>query len=106
MTNTIKSILSDLKLGLQKIYTRRLIGIYLFGSYARGEEDNESDVDVMIVLNSFDRYGREIERTGVLVSDISLKYNLSISRVFIREQDWLTNDTPLLRNLRQEAIPA
>lgn len=106
MTNTIKSLLSDLKLGLQKIYTGRLIGIYLFGSYARGEEDNESDVDVMIVLNSFDRYGREIERTGVLVSDISLKYNLSISRVFIREQDWLTSDTPLLRNLRQEAIPA
>lgn len=106
MTNTIKSLLSDMKLGLQKIYTGRLTGVYLFGSYARGEEDNESDVDVMIVLNSFDRYGREIERTGVLVSDISLKYNLSISRVFIREQDWLTNDTPLLRNLRQEAIPA
>lgn len=106
MSENIKSLLSELRAALGTIYGDRLKGAYLFGSYARGEADDESDVDVLIVLDQYDYYGTEIDRTSELISTLSLKYGVSISRVFITERDWLRGDTYFLLNARQEAIPA
>jgi predicted nucleotidyltransferase len=100
------SVLSELKSGLQLIYRKQLKGVYLFGSYARGEADRESDLDILVVLEGFDRYAHEVNRTGALVADLSLKCGMSISLVFLREHEWLKGDTPFLSNVRDEAIPA
>jgi predicted nucleotidyltransferase len=86
------------------LYGADLKDILLFGSYARGEQDNESDLDILIVLCSYERYGSEIERTGEVISQLSLKYGISISRKFIKEIDWLSADSSLLRNVRAEAL--
>jgi len=72
MNDTIKALLSELKSGLAQIYADRLRGLYLFGSYATGQQHPESDLDVLIVLDRLDSYGAEIDRTGPLVSAISL----------------------------------
>ena len=106
MNIQLSDLLYDLKKGLSEIYSDRLKGVYLYGSYAQDEQGVESDVDVMIVLDEIGHYGTEIKNTGHLVSRISLLYNLSISRVFVDEQDWLEAETPLLINVRDEAIPA
>ena len=34
----IKNILSELKLGLTKLYDNQLVDVLLYGSYARGEQ--------------------------------------------------------------------
>lgn len=101
-----QSVLSELKSGLQLVYRKQLKGVYLFGSYARGEADRESDLDVLVVLDAFDRYAHEVNRTGALAADLSLKYGVSVSLVFLREDEWLKGDTPFLSNVRDEAIPA
>lgn len=106
MTTTIQNLLDELKVGLKAIYGRGLKGVYLYGSYARGEEDRESDVDVLVVLDQFDHYAAEVDRTGQLGSELSLKYGVSISEVFMRQAEWLRGKTPFLRNVREEAIPA
>jgi predicted nucleotidyltransferase len=82
----------------------RLRGVYLYGSYARGEQDDESDLDALIVLDRMDRYGAEIDRTGQLISSLSLRHGTSISRVFVSEEDWMCLDTAFLSNVRAEAI--
>jgi len=46
----------------------------------------------------------EVNRTGELTSDLSLKYGMTISPVFVRESEWLNGDTPFLSNVREEAI--
>jgi predicted nucleotidyltransferase len=102
----LEALLGELRAGLEAVYGERLKGLYLYGSYARGEADSESDVDVIVVLDKFDHYGGELDRTSVLVSTVSLKYALSVSRVFVREQEWLRSETPFLANAREEAIPA
>ena len=102
-----KEVLIELKAGLVRIYGPRLKGVYLYGSYARQEQHRESDMDVLVVLDQFANcYGNEIDRTGYLVSDLSLKYGVSISRVFVTERDWQMRHTSFLDNVREEAIAA
>jgi predicted nucleotidyltransferase len=100
----IQNILDELKSELQIIYRKKLKGVYLFGSYARGEADRESDFDVLVVLKDFKRYAQEVDRTVELASNLSLKYGVTISTVFMREREWLQGDSPFLSNVRDEAI--
>ncbi|MBI3333447.1 MAG: nucleotidyltransferase domain-containing protein [Candidatus Omnitrophica bacterium] len=102
----VKTLMSELRAGLQAIYGDRLRGLYLYGSYARGEADPESDLDVLIVLEGYDRYSAEIGRTSQLISSLCLKYSVSVSRVFVSEEKWRDYDSPFLRNARAEAIAA
>ena len=98
--------MAELKRGLAEMYGERLKAVYLFGSYARGDYEESSDVDVMIVLSEYENYGTEIDRSGELVSRLSLAYGISISRVFMKEIQWQSSDTPLLRNIRAEGVAA
>lgn len=105
MDQAIKTLASELKPGLVEIFGNRLKGAYLFGSYARGEQQIESDVDVIIVLDQIEHYSSEVDRSGPLISNLSLKFGRSISRVFISHNDWQHRETPFLINAREEAIP-
>ena len=102
----VKALMDELKAGLQRIYGNRLKGLYLYGSYARGEADPESDLDVLVVLEGYDRYSAEIGRTSQLISSLCLKYSVSVSRVFTSEEKWRDYDSPFLRNARAEVIAA
>jgi predicted nucleotidyltransferase len=102
----IKELLARLRRGLEQLYGGRLEAMYLFGSFARGEATPESDVDVLIVLDEVTDYGQEIERTGHLVSELSLDYEVSISRVLVSSSAWRHRDSPFLSNVRKHAIAA
>jgi type I restriction enzyme S subunit len=106
MNEHIRQVMVPLKNELSKIYGERLKGVYLFGSYARGEADEESDVDVLIVLDRIHNYSKEIDRTSELVAKFSLEYGRSISCVYLPEDRWKHDHTMFLINVREEAIPA
>ena len=58
---TSRGLVNALEAGLMQAFTRvfgeALVSLVLYGSYARGDFDKESDVDVLVVLESIsDRY--------------------------------------------------
>src|SRR3990172_692779 len=105
MRPDVQSILKDLRAALERLYGPRLQDLLLFGSHARGEEREGSDLDVAMILDDFDRPWPEIERTGPEVSPLSLHYALTISLIPVRAKDWAGRDTPLLLVLRAEGVP-
>lgn len=53
---TPEIILSDvIEIAKKYIELSSIIGIYLTGSYARGEEDENSDIDILVITNNIDK---------------------------------------------------
>jgi|SRR4051794_19346911 len=106
MTGTVQNLIAELKRDLDHLYGKRLQGLYLYGSYVRTEQQWDSDVDVLVVLNQIDSYGAEIDRTSETISSLSLQYGVSISRVFVNAETWREPHNGFLSNIRKKAIAA
>ena len=52
MSEELQTMLNKLREYLSKLYGTRLYRLILFGSQARGDAKNYSDIDVLIVLKS------------------------------------------------------
>jgi len=105
--NQLMELLSELKLGLEKLYGPRLKGVYLYGSYARGDQRDGSDLDILVVLDRFQpRYGAELDRSADLSADLSLKYEVSICKVLLTEEEWKGGKSPFLFNVREDTVAA
>ena len=68
-------ILSDLKGHLIRNYGDSVKDVVLFGSQARGDSNDYSDYDILIVLNK-DYSGKDENQILDLCYDIDLKYNI------------------------------
>ena len=100
----VRLALRELQEYLSGIYGDRLRGIYLYGSYARGDFHAGSDVDILIALEGAVYPGQEIDRIGNKVADICLDYNLLIT-TFPVPETWLEQrKSPLFERVRREGI--
>jgi predicted nucleotidyltransferase len=102
----IRKLMKELKQGLSEIYGVKLKGVYLYGSYARGDYRAGSDVDVMVLLKTYKNYWKEYERASDYFSEISLKYDLTVSCLLMKEIQWKNSDLPVLSNIRKEGVLA
>lgn len=102
----VTATLGQVRRGLEALYASHLRGLYLFGSYARGEAVPGSDLDVLVVLDRVDSAWAEIERSSHLVAEISLELGVTVSLLFRSEDRWREADTPLVRNVRREGMAA
>ena len=104
MSARTKKLLKKLKEGLIRVYGEQLSAIYLYGSFARGDNVDGSDLDVVVILKDFPRRAAEIRRTSELVGDLSLDFEITVSPLFMRENEWTTNKFSLLRNIKAEGV--
>ncbi|MBI2628722.1 nucleotidyltransferase domain-containing protein [Candidatus Pacearchaeota archaeon] len=94
MRKTPEIILSDVIGILNKyIILNEVIGIYLVGSYARGEEDGNSDIDILVITHDIDK---EIIKEGI--------YNILIVSSKLLEQK-LNHDLFPIGQMIKEAKP-
>jgi predicted nucleotidyltransferase len=103
---SIREILKEFREEIGELYGVRLKGVILYGSWARGEATEDSDIDVLVVLEGHVIPGREIDRMIDIITDINLKYGVLVSVYPVSEEDYYTLNSPLLINVRREGVPA
>ncbi len=105
MNDKSTTILAELRRRFGVLYSTRLVEMMLFGSQARGDAEPGSDIDVLVVLRGKVSPCEEIARTIENVADVSLHHNEVISCVFVSEEQFERERSPLLLNLRREGVP-
>lgn len=100
----IEEIISEFRHEIENLYSERLDKIILYGSWARGEATEESDIDIIVVLKGKISPGKEIDRMIDIITDINLKYNTLISVFPISNEDYLITKNPFLTNVRREGF--
>lgn len=98
----LEEILKEVKAKLQEILGDNLVEVILFGSYARGEASEWSDVDVLVVVKRWPTL-EELDRIGELSAELTLRYEVTFSLVPYVEKEGMEYD-PLIRNVNAEGI--
>jgi predicted nucleotidyltransferase len=103
----ISSALAEFRRRLVSRFGADLLDLRLFGSYARGEASEDSDVDVFVLLRS----ATWAERRDVLdiAGDLFFELDLLISPTVFeaaRYADWKSQERPLVMDIERDGIPA
>ena len=78
----LKILLEALVNKLQPLFGERLKKVILFGSYARGDYDEESDIDIMLLLNQDEEILKEYsDKISEIIVDLDLEYNVVLSTI-------------------------
>ena len=107
MNQVIENIKGKLVEDLKKIFKDKLDKVIIYGSYARGNEDNESDIDVMVLVNEKDEVLRKFEKT---IDELSVTYDLTyiiVLSITLRSSSRFhqyENTMPLFSNIVKEGI--
>jgi predicted nucleotidyltransferase len=97
-------ILKELRLRLERLYGDRLVHLRLYGSQARRDATPGSDIDVLVVLQGQVSPCEEISRTVNDVAEISLNHGVVIACVFVSQEAYEHEQSPLLMNVRQQEV--
>jgi uncharacterized protein len=100
------SLLKTIRSALERVYGRRLRGILLYGSEARGEARADSDIDLLVLLDRVSEYSDEVRRCLDALYPLSLEMERSISPKPVDARQYESLDCPLYRQVRREGIPA
>jgi predicted nucleotidyltransferase len=101
---SVRLALEEFKKVLGDLYGDRLRGVYLYGSYARGAADQDSDVDVVAILTGEVNPYREIDLFSEALSDICLRHAVLIAAYPVPEVWLRERKSPLFENIRREGI--
>lgn len=107
MPITIKKIVYEYAKDIQQLLGKDLSKIVMYGSYARGDFAENSDVDLMILVETPEEELRILaERVSDRAFDYLMKYGITISPVIKNEEHfnyWVDN-LPYYRNVRDEGV--
>jgi predicted nucleotidyltransferase len=82
-----------------------LAELILYGSYARGDQHEDSDIDFAIVFRNPEiRPSAELFRTSPISSSLSLKYGLISSSLPVSWHKKQTSMQGVYQNIRKEGI--
>ena len=100
-------VLDELKERLSAAYGERLHAVVLFGSEARGDARPDSDIDVLVVLETLTGdYGEELERGLAAVNPVALRLGRRVSVKPLAREEYERGDSPLLREVRRSGVAA
>ena len=79
-------------------------GMILYGSCARGEQDDESDIDILVLLKDKDAVDNARARISELAGDLFWEHNKLVSAMPMAELDYQKGRSPFFLNVKREGI--
>ena len=105
--NKINKIINEFVEGVNKILGKRVKKIILYGSYARGDFKNNSDIDIMILTDMTDEEITEYsEKLWDFAYDIELENDVLLSPTIknIDKFNYWLKALPFYMNVEREGV--
>ena len=103
----MKTMLLELVDLLKEVYSNKLKTVILYGSTARGTDTDESDIDVMVLVDGNNQELRLFEdKLSDISTDLSIKYSKVFSIIDISYQEYISwvKILPFYRNVSEEGV--
>lgn len=100
----IEALLPQIKALLERIYGKRLVDIILFGSFAKDEAKEDSDIDIAVVLKGEVSKAKEIDRIYDVMYDLMLDTSELLSIYPVSDEELTNSVWPLYDHIRTEGI--
>jgi len=99
----IEQILHRFKDEVRKVCGKKFIDLILFGSYARGDYSEDSDVDVLFIVKE-ELSRSEKDKIAELLAHFSLEFDVLISCIDYPYKLFKEYNTPFLLNVKEEGV--
>lgn len=107
MPNSILPLMEQYVSEIKKIYGTHINKIILYGSYARGDFQQDSDIDIMILLDLSDLELKQYSKAlSYMTYDFNMDNDLDIKPVAKNEahfNKWVEN-YPFYSNVKNEGV--
>jgi len=100
----IEHILKEVKVILHGVYGKRLKSIILYGSYARGDATERSDIDLIILLEDMKDTCEEILKCSKAIGDLELNHDTLLSILPFDVNEFKERRLPVILNAKSEGI--
>lgn len=103
----VRTIIAQLREKLANIFPQEQFDIILFGSYARNDADNESDIDVMFLVNSSRQTIQEKHwQIGEAAAEVLMDFGIVVSPIVENRAYYHANADllPFFRNVQREGV--
>lgn len=103
----VRTIIAQLRERLSAIFPREQFDVILFGSYARNDADDGSDIDVMFLVDSSRQTIQEKHwQIGEAAAEVLLDFGIVISPIVENRTYYHENADllPFFKNLQREGV--
>ena len=101
-----QTLLGEIRQRLLEVHGRRLHGVVLYGSEARGESRPDSDIDVLVLLKAPIDYTRDLRANIDALYDLVLALERPISAKPVDVDAYEAAAYPLYRSAKAEGVRA
>ncbi|HIR93695.1 MAG TPA: nucleotidyltransferase domain-containing protein [Candidatus Egerieimonas intestinavium] len=105
--NDLKMILKKISEIYRTVYGEDIVKMVLYGSYARGDNQDDSDIDIVaIVRGERSDLQERLKMVWDISSDLELEYGTIVSPTVIplSEYEKYKDDLPYYRNIQNEGV--
>jgi uncharacterized protein len=103
---SLAQIVAQLREGLKELYGDRFRDLLLYGSYARGDAREWSDIDLLLLLDGPVDTVEEIVRSKDVSWPLSLENDVVLSVMPVSYQAYQRGESLFLRVVGREAVRA
>ena len=107
MQKRIRNILKEFEQCMRNVFKEDFCKILVYGSYARGDYNENSDVDVMILVNTpLEKIISYYDQVSDCAFDFMMKYGVDISPVIknVEHFNYWKDDLPYYHNVLKEGV--